>query len=114
MAGNCKPATELQISKSMWEMRRVHTAKASVLALLIYHCMDLGLYCSNLPLVSQVLTLITGLSEDLLGPVTALRHYCISALGLSYMLKQLLSSSLMEVMKQGCPGNVESGETSLS
>ena len=37
-----------------------------------------------------------------------------SALWILYMLKQLLSSSLMEVMKPGCPGNVESGETSLS
>ena len=45
---------------------------------------------------------------------TALRPYCGCALGLLYMLKQLLSSSVMEVMKPGCPGNVESGETSLS
>ena len=45
---------------------------------------------------------------------TALLPYCGSALGLLYMLKQLLSNSLMEVMKPGCPGNVESGEASLS
>ena len=38
---------------------------------------------------------------------TALRPYCGCVLGLSYMLKQLLSSSLMEVMKPGGPGNVE-------
>ena len=37
-----------------------------------------------------------------------------SALQILYMLKQLLSSSLLEVMKPGCPGNVESGETWLS
>ena len=37
-----------------------------------------------------------------------------SALWILYMFKQLLSSSVMEVMKPGCPGNVESGETSLS
>ena len=37
-----------------------------------------------------------------------------SALWILYMLKQLLSSSQMKVMKPGCPGNVESGETSLS
>ena len=30
-----------------------------------------------------------------------------------YMLKQLLGSSPMEILKLGCPGNVESGETSL-
>ena len=46
--------------------------------------------------------------------ITALRPHCSCALGLLYMLKQLLSSSLVEVMKPGCPGNVESGETSLS
>ena len=45
---------------------------------------------------------------------TALCAYCGCALGLLYMLKLLLSSSLMEVMKPGCPRNVESGETSLS
>ena len=33
---------------------------------------------------------------------------------ISDMLKQLLSSSLMEILKPGCPRNVESGETSLS
>ena len=37
-----------------------------------------------------------------------------STLWILYMLKQLLSSSQMEIMKPGCPGNVESGETSLS
>ena len=47
-------------------------------------------------------------------PSTALCPYCGCALGLAYMLKQLLSSSLMEVMKPGSPGNVDSGETSLS
>ena len=46
--------------------------------------------------------------------ITALRPYCGCAIGLLYMLKQLLSISLMEVMRPGCPGNVESGETSLS
>ena len=46
--------------------------------------------------------------------ITALRPFCSSALGLLYMLKQLLSSSLIEVMKPGCPGNVESGEINLS
>ena len=37
-----------------------------------------------------------------------------STLWLAYMLKQLLGSSLMEILKPGCPRNVESGETSLS
>ena len=37
-----------------------------------------------------------------------------SALWILYMLKQLLSSSLIEVMKPGCPGIVESGDTILS
>ena len=34
---------------------------------------------------------------------TALRPYFSCTLGLLYMLKRLLSSSLMEVMKPGCP-----------
>ena len=34
-----------------------------------------------------------------------------SALQILYMLKQLLNSSLMEGLKPGCPGKVESGET---
>ena len=37
-----------------------------------------------------------------------------STLWLAYMLKQLLGNSLMEILKPGCPRNVESGETSLS
>ena len=37
-----------------------------------------------------------------------------STLWLSYMLKQLLGSSLMEILDPGCRRNVESGETSLS
>ena len=37
-----------------------------------------------------------------------------STLLLAYMLKQLLGSSLMEILKPGCPRNVESGATSLS
>ena len=45
---------------------------------------------------------------------TALRPYCGCAVGLLFMLKQLLSTSLMEGMKPGCQGNVESGETNLS
>ena len=36
-----------------------------------------------------------------------------SVLWILYMLKQLLSSSPMEFMEPGCPGNVESGETRL-
>ena len=36
--------------------------------------------------------------------------YCSCALGLLFTLKQHLSSSLMDVKKQGCPVNVESGE----
>ena len=35
-------------------------------------------------------------------------------LWIAYMLKQLLGSSLMEILKPGCLRNVESGETSLS
>ena len=54
------------------------------------------------------------LPDAMLDLPTALRPYCSWALGLKCMLKQLLSSSLMEVMKPGCPGNVESGETTLS
>ena len=49
MAGNCKLATELQISKSMGN---AESTKASVFGLLTYHCMDLGLHCSNVTLVS--------------------------------------------------------------
>ena len=45
---------------------------------------------------------------------TAHWSYCGCALELPYMLKQLLGSSLMEILKLGCPGNVKSGETSLS
>ena len=45
---------------------------------------------------------------------TALLSYCGCALGLTYMLKQLLSSSLMEALKPGCPRNVESGDNGLS
>ena len=37
-----------------------------------------------------------------------------SVLWILYMFKQLLSSSLIEVIKPGCPGNVKSGETSWS
>ena len=56
----------------------------------------------------------TGMACYQLGYPTALHPYCSCTLGLLYMLKLLLSSSLMEVVKPGCPGNVESGETSLS
>ena len=45
---------------------------------------------------------------------TAHWFYYGCTLGLPSILKQLLSSSLMEILKPGCPGNVESGETSLS
>ena len=51
-------------------------------------------------------------SPLLLG--TTLWSYCGCTLGLLYMLRQQLSSSLMEIFKPGCLRNGESGETSLS
>ena len=74
-----------------------------------------GVHCGRV--ISEISILLNIMNTSLhLGRVdsTALRPYCGCALGLLYMLKQLFSSSLMEVMKPGCPGNVESGETSLS
>ena len=47
------------------------------------------------------------------GSCTALWSYCGCALVLPYMLKQLLSSNLSDILKPGCPRNVGSGETSL-
>ena len=39
--------------------------------------------------------------------------YCACALGLPYLLKQLLGNSLMEILKPGCPGIVGIGENSF-
>ena len=52
--------------------------------------------------------------EVSLNPVHSPLNVDDSALLILYMPKQLLGSSLMEIQKPGCPGNVESGETSLS
>ena len=68
MAGNCKLATELRIRKKYVGNAESTTAMASVLGLLIYHCMDLGLHCSHVTRVSKVQTLMTGLRGDLLRP----------------------------------------------
>ena len=46
--------------------------------------------------------------ETFLKTITALLSYCSCTLGLPYMLKQLIGSSLMETLKPGCPRNVES------
>ena len=68
--------------------------------------------------VSSRSTMVSGRSTMVSGRSTVASETQPSECGrqhtLAYMLTQLLGSSVMEILKPGCPRIVESGETRLS